>query len=393
MLVRVIRKRRVLSACLVVLALALLLEVASYAFIVLAGKNYFFPLALNDLSEETIPLRVKARFSYDLGWEPDHLNDYGYRGPEKPIDHAVLAVFGDEYAQGSHTLEQSWPYLLEQQLGSPVLNFGVGAYGPDQAYLRFEERYVDPIEAPFTALIMMSGGMARIMNRYRGFYVRRSKLRYPKPMFRRYADGAFELLPNPVTSSEDLVNLGDPTFLKEIGDGDYWYDLFDRYGLNEFVGFPYAFHLAKAAPYYWRRSRDHATTDRQSFQELYRIEDATATLHHIVEQFVIRSKERGATPIFVMLPNRADMGNYLENGSTSYAGVLADLKQIDSPHIYDGLEFYLPSIEQGADLDTIFVAKGNDMLTPAAEELVSNGMHAILMSIDAKRDVLAGAKP
>ena len=393
MSVEVMRKRRVLSACLIVLALALLLEVASYAFIVLAGKNYFLPLALNDLSEQTIPLRVKARFSHELGWEPDHLNDYGYRGSEKPIEHAVLAVFGDEYAQGSHTLEQSWPSLLEQRLGLPVLNFGVGGYGPDQAYLRFEEHFVDPVETPFTALIIMSGGIARIMNRYRGFYVRRSKLSYAKPMFKKHADGSFELLPNPLSSSEDLVKLGDPAFLEEIGAGDYWYNRFDRYGMNKFVGFPYAFHLAKAAPYYWRRWRDHSTTDRQSYQELYRIEDAKATLHHIVEQFIIRSKERGTMPIIVMLPNRADMSNYLAKGSISYASVLADLKQIHRPHIHDGLEFFLPSIEGGAHLENVFVAEGSDVLTPTAEKIVSDGMHAILKSLDIKRDFLAGAKP
>ena len=383
-----IRRRPVLSACIAVFAIAALIEVASYGFIVVAGKNFFFPLALNDIAEETIPDEVKVTFSQGFGWEPDHPNDHGYRGPAKPVERAALAVFGDSYARGHATLEQSWPYLLERRLDRPVLNFGVGAYGPDQAYLRFEQRYVDPIKTPYALLVMMSGGMSRIMNRYRGFYVRGVEINYPKPMFRQRVDGGFELLLNPLASPEELARLGDPAFLEAVGEDDYWYRHFDRYGMNEFVGFPYAYHLAKAAPYYWRRWHDHVVTNRQSYQALYQLDEAAATLRYIVEQFIALAKERGTTPIFVMLPNRADMERYLETGSTSYASVLGELKTLDSSSIHDGLDFFLPSVGDGANADSFYAARGDDSLTPMAEQIVGDGMHDVLMSIDAEPGLL-----
>jgi hypothetical protein len=55
-----------------------------------------------------------------------------------------IAVFGDSFTYGLESdFDDTWPHLLEERLrvgGTPaeVLNFGVGGYGMDQAYLRWD---------------------------------------------------------------------------------------------------------------------------------------------------------------------------------------------------------------------------------------------------------------
>jgi hypothetical protein len=90
-----------------------------------------------------------------LGWtvgsnrETDPLyfsSDEGIRSPALNVRYAVrhpqyrIATVGDSFTFADEvSFEASWPNQLEQQLGSKVqvLNFGVSAYGIDQAYLRY----------------------------------------------------------------------------------------------------------------------------------------------------------------------------------------------------------------------------------------------------------------
>lgn len=379
-------RRSPLKAVLAIAAVLALLEVGAYVFIVVLGKNYYLPLALDDLSEDAITDDMRSRFSAELGWKAAKSgSDVTDEAPEG----AVMAVFGDEYTSGKSDKDEPWPDRLERRLGQPVLNLAVGAYGPGQAYLRYDRHYAEKLETPYLALVMMSGASARYVNRYRGFYARGTPVRYPKPMFGKNDDGVVELLPNPIGSADELVKLGDPSFLEELGEDDYWYDYFDEYGLNEQVGFPYAVSLAKAVPYYVKRWRDHSLTDRQSYQDVYQDDDATDVLRHIVQTFIDRAEEQGSVPIFVIVPNRADMANYLDQGATTYATIFEDLRSIDHPHIHDGLEFFQDELATGAGLDTFYRGKSDDSLTPEAEQLVADGMHGLLTSIDAEEKRLS----
>jgi hypothetical protein len=72
----------------------------------------------------------------------------GIRAPHADVTFANLAgktriaILGDSFTFGKEVLyEDTWGFLLEQGLGSSfqVLNFGVGGYGVDQAYLRYDK--------------------------------------------------------------------------------------------------------------------------------------------------------------------------------------------------------------------------------------------------------------
>ena len=72
----------------------------------------------------------------------------GIRAPHEGVTFAKLggktriALVGDSMTFGEEvTYEDTWGYFLEKALGPEfqVLNFGVGGYGVDQAYLRYEK--------------------------------------------------------------------------------------------------------------------------------------------------------------------------------------------------------------------------------------------------------------
>jgi len=96
----------------------------------------------DDLMGWTIgPNRRSANGLYYSSWE-------GIRAPREGVSFARstkkirIALVGDSFSFGYDVAyEDSWGYLLEKALGHEfeVLNFGVGMYGIDQAYLRYEK--------------------------------------------------------------------------------------------------------------------------------------------------------------------------------------------------------------------------------------------------------------
>ena len=100
------------------------------------------------------PSDVSYRYDALLGWKPnghksDTYNEQGILNTKtvfnKPEDGVLrIALFGDSMTRSSgQGIDKSWGYLLEKSLTNlnyniEVMNFGVGGYGIDQAYMRWE---------------------------------------------------------------------------------------------------------------------------------------------------------------------------------------------------------------------------------------------------------------
>jgi hypothetical protein len=94
-----------------------------------------------------------------------------------------VAAFGDSYVYGNEVgNDDSWPTQLERSAPDvEVLNYGVGGYGVDQAYLRYlaEGRAL----APQVVIIGFAPvDLPRLVNRYRRFLDDR-ELALAKPRF------------------------------------------------------------------------------------------------------------------------------------------------------------------------------------------------------------------
>lgn len=370
------------------------IEAASFFILVVLKQNFYFPLALGDRSQIESVARDDAilasnEFSRELGWEPRSDNPHGYRGPPKSIETAAIALFGDSFTLAYSPIEKSWPHLLEVELGRPVLNFGVGGYGVDQAYWRFKKRYVGEIHTPYVALNIMSENIARNLSLYRGFYNRRSDLAATKPRFYTKDDGRVAYMDNPLDSKDELVKLSDVKFLKRIGEKDYWYQYFDQLGLNEMVRFPYSYYFLKALPYYVRRFYMHRIQENAPYKDLYSDEEAVRILKFIIEKFIQDARSAGSFPIILFLPNWMDMNDVVhKDRETAYAGFLEEIKA-EYPATFDGLSYFLPYLSRGEPISDFFQSRMDAHYNARGDKVVSEGFYRDLMALDAEHSLLA----
>ena len=391
------RRTRWFSVILVVFLLGFFLvsiEAVSFLILVVLKQNFYLPLALRDKAQIESMASADAiladnAFSRELGWEPRSDNPHGYRGPEKNVDDAAVALFGDSFTLAYSPIEQSWPHLLEVQLGRPVLNFGVGGYGADQAYWRFKERYLGTIQTPYVALNIMSENIARNLSLYRGFYNRRADLAATKPRFYPEADGRVVHIENPLRSKEELSKLSDVDFLKSIGEKDYWYQHFDQYDLNEMVGFPYSYYFLKALPYYVGRFYMHRIQDDAPYKDLYSDEEPVEILRFIIDSFIQDAESAGSVPVIVFLPNWMDMDDVVhKRKKPAYDAFFQQIKA-EYPATFDGMSYFLPYFDRGEPISDFFQSRTDGHYNALGDKVVSEGFYRDLMAVDAERGLLA----
>ena len=141
------------------------------------------------------------------------INSGGFRSrrdfsPSPPGDTLRIAVFGDSFTAGDDVSDDEvWGFLLERELEAAgiraeALNFGVGAYGMGQAYLRWRHLGRD-----FSPDIVIFGlqpeNLKRNVNVFRQL-LHRSGPAFSKPRF-ALIDGELQLLNAPTLPPEDLM--------------------------------------------------------------------------------------------------------------------------------------------------------------------------------------------
>jgi len=136
-----------------------------------------------------------------------------------------VAAFGNSFVYCNEVKNQdAWPQVLEDSFPNvEVVNYGVGGYGLDQAYLRFlaEGSRLSP------AIVIIGfapDDLGRLVNVYRRF---RSNHEIPlvKPRYLLDGRGQLALLPNPVRGQSDYVRyLNAPSAVSELGKYDQWYE-------------------------------------------------------------------------------------------------------------------------------------------------------------------------
>lgn len=361
------------------------LEIGS--FIIIKRANFYLPLDLDKVNTDEVKERFVKYFSFDLGWESRHPNKFGYIGPSKDINNAFLSLFGDSFTGGNEEIEKSWAYLLEKKIGRPVLNFGEGGYGTDQAYLRFEKRYIGKIKTPYVCLGIMSENIARVINRYRGFYLRRTLIEYTKPMFYRGKNGDTVLLPNPLKTPDDITLLSDVDFLKKIGEKDFWYNYYEKHGLNKKVHFPYSYFLINALPYYVERYYNTRIKNRSDYYMLYNNTYALSLMEHIILKFVNRAKENNTFPIILFLPNWKDLTDYQNHEETVYHDFYLQIKS-ENDAIFDAINYFVPYLKKGENAASFFTSYEDGHYNPYGERIVAEGFYKDLITLDKENNFL-----
>jgi hypothetical protein len=263
-----------------------------------------------------------------------HHDAHGERRTCTSYATTLMATYGDSFTYCANVRdEDTWQTFLAEKLSSNVLNFGVGAYGTDQAMLKYELQR--PVFTKIVMLCIFPENINRVVNIYRPFYTYIDPVRLTKPLFVRHGDG-FKLVSNPLKCAEDFSKLDDPAFLNELAKFDYWYQ-FDQNlpGLS----FPWVFSF-----FHWRRpvlkqlslSLPHALypyAARSYPWNLFDEDYPLAIMCHIVDRFVATARSRGSVPIIVIMPHRDVVQELMDHGVNRVARLVDHLSNQKYPFV------------------------------------------------------------
>jgi hypothetical protein len=267
----------------------------------------------------------------DLGWVLGHSesNSAGMRDNREyatsPAPGAVrISTFGDSFTFGDEVvLGDSWQKQITSIAPSlEMLNYGVRAYGLDQAYLRYT--LVGADYHPRIVLIgYMAENLARDVNVYRPFYRTalvgaNSYFPLSKPRY-EVNRGELSLLRNPLRSPEDYSRFlrNQAPVLRELGRYDYFYQ--NNYDQGRFDFSP-AVRLGKVL---WQQLAEHLRQPIFLSDGSYNVKsEAYLVTVGILDAFCRKTVENGALPIIVVFPDSGDESARRQGKQARYASLL-----------------------------------------------------------------------
>ena len=342
--------RRARPTVLGILAFALVLEIA--AWIVTPVANRVLPDPIMTRGEiyagQTAALRTllaaegRERIDPDLGWRyepgwaegPDTISLDGLRSGRAydlvpPAAETRVAAFGDSFVYCVEVANpECWTARVEDGWKAEVLNYGVGGYGTDQAWLRYRKE-----GTRFSPEIVLIGfapvNLRRAANRYRRFISPRDGPWF-KPRF--LVEGEeLVLLPSPVADPDDARALiEDPTAITLVGEADVWYEptIYEHplYRVSA------AYRLVTQA---WiLAKRRNLGPERLYEDEHFRTEtESFAVQLRVLEAFAASVREDGARPVVLLLPDRHAVEQALRGEEPSYQPLVDALSERGVPMI------------------------------------------------------------
>jgi hypothetical protein len=212
-----------------------------------------------------------------------------------------------------------------------VMNFGVGGYGTDQAWLRYQQK-----GKRFKPDIVLIGFMVENINRNVNAFVpfyRRLSSPVTKPRFSLNDDNELVLHENILKTRADYIELRDnqSEMLKKLGRHDYYYQ---RLFLND----TFDFKPIKLAYYVYINVTDPWVVDYNR-QYNTRSEPYRVTLR-IIEEFYREAEAAGSKPWVVVFPEMEDVMRTRRGKVKRHQPLLDALKERNMRYIdvLDGFE-------------------------------------------------------
>ena len=288
-----------------------------------------------------------------------------------------IAIFGDSYTHSSDVpFEESWGYLLEQDLLArgyqvEVMNFGVGGYGIDQAYLRWKM-----VGQGFHPDIVVFGfqpeNVSRDVTAYRGFENPNTGTPFFKPRF-IFGDDGLVLINSPTPPPDQVVAALENFQNSEAAPYDYWYDAEN-----------YRDHI-------WYRSKLIAVISELAYRARVRQENESpeAALFDptgepvllteaIIEQWHDEVEAEGSRFVIVHLPHKNYLRLYYQQGTLPYQDLLPYFDEnYTFVHTEDGFD--------EAPLEDYFVGHYNGKGNAVVANALSLELIPIIEDLEASR--------
>lgn len=314
-------------------------------------------LALTERQTSAIKNIIEDKFGYikfdnALGWSirknsiskdgKYKSNSDGIRGDKDyslniPNGKARITTFGDSFTHGDGVHNKdTWQSVMEsKQSHLEVLNFGVGGYGLDQAYLRFIE-HGSKYEADIVVIGFMTENINRNRNTFRPFYYRTTGLPFSKPRF-KLINGKLSLIPSYFKESQDYSELlanKDATF-QELGKDDFYYQ---KAKSNAYLDWS---PLVRMTKFIVTRIQP-----RNAYTNAYTNDPETLEATKVLfKDFRDKVNSLGQKPIVVIFPNEDDIMRCNEGQEKTYIALIDYLSfnNFDFIDLGDRLCDYKPS--------------------------------------------------
>jgi hypothetical protein len=335
------------------------------------------------LLDGTLPDDRPLGFDAELGWAPRPgraQGDYGYDWCGARDDGAAtlavrdpsrrrIALYGCSFTHGDGVAgDQTWAAQLEAlRPDLELLNFGVGAYGLDQALLR-QRGHAQQVEPQEVWLGLLPAACLRVTTHFRPIVRHWSTALAFKPRFVLGAAGELVLRPNPAQSLADVVALcsDQRLFLERVAPGDRW------------IGRARAAYAPRGThPLHFSGLARLALTAHENLGRAHdaHLGVASAEAHRLLRAIVLASRDaaqaRGAGFRFLVLPGPTDLAE-LERDSPRYWQLLVDELRAAGVECFDATEALLDLRRSGSEL---FLADGH--YTPAGNGAVGEALAAL----------------
>ena len=213
--------------------------------------------------------------------------------------------------------EHVWTVHLGRSLGCRVANFGVGGYGSDQAYLRYQRMSKN---APNIVILgHFSENILRNSMRVRDLYsgLRKHGL---KPRFIWGQDGTLELVPLPDIDAEEferVLGLASPPLVLE-------HEYFYPGGLANpvIVAPPFTWSLLRSLGHYRLKARLQGVPAYHAFYHPDHPADGLRVTAGIFRNFARDVRQAGGQPLLLIFAGPGDVEFLQENNESVYQSLL-----------------------------------------------------------------------
>jgi hypothetical protein len=316
---------------------------------------------------------VQHNFDRALGWKTVYPTKYGERPRQVEYPTDLLAAFGDSFTHGDEVApEETWQSYLSEQVGSNVYNLGNGAYGTDQAYLRFTQDY-PRIKTRIVTLGLITENINRVASVYRAFTFPGTGMPATKPRF-ALKGGDLELIANPVQMVSEVARLKDPDFIRKIGQDDYWY----THQRAPRLGFPYTKILFSR--FFWQEVRlrlGHASRNELAADaDLWQGTEYEQIMYRLFDRFSREAKGLGGVPVVMIFPMKQEAAYALARQAAppAVAKINAYCAQ-QGILVFDGVAALARNAKSVPDLQAMYRV---EHLSPQGNRIIAAEFHQFL---------------
>lgn len=295
-----------------------------------------------------------------------------------------VSLYGDSFTFGAEvTAEKTWSNVLSQLLGCRVSNFGVGGYGTDQAYLRFQLNAADSSSTVILGYLVEN--IARNVNQYRLlFYFLPEQYMYGlKPRFILDEKGELKLIKLPKFSEQEFLEM------TENPGQSLPYEYFVPGG--KFVNWAPRFPYTAAILGFMNHNRFRARlSGKPRYAEFYNPDHSSQALQvtvKILEAFQTEAKKRGKKSLVLIIPSGLEFRYYRKKGVWLYQTLVNELAKREvefldaGPMILDRL--------QGRDACDLFTNHCKGHFNEEGNRLLASILHSYLTPLDFQTTVIA----